>query len=101
VSALAWDIAIYEKHYGGWVTVGGTSAAAPLIGEVYALAGNATTIMPGYEYRHPRSLFDVATGNNVLVRGGGAVCGHTYLCVRRPGYDAPTGLGTPNGTGAF
>lgn len=102
VSALAWNVAIYEKHYGGWVTVGGTSAAAPLIAGVYALAGNATAITPGYEYRHPGSLFDITTGNNnVLGTSGGAVCDYTYLCVAGKGYDAPTGLGTPNGTGAF
>jgi subtilase family serine protease len=102
VSALAWNIAIYEKHFGGWVTVGGTSAAAPLIAGVYALAGNAAAIKPGYPYRHPGSLFDITTGNNnVLSSGGGAVCGYTYLCVAKTGYDAPTGLGTPNGTGAF
>jgi hypothetical protein len=29
------------------------------------------------------------------------VCGNTYLCVAKPGYDAPTGLGTPDGSGAF
>jgi hypothetical protein len=102
VSALAWNVAVYEADYSGWLTVGGTSAAAPLIAGVYALAGNATTIRPGYEYQHPRSLFDVTIGgNNALGTSGGAVCGHTYLCVARKGYDAPTGLGTPDGTGAF
>jgi subtilase family protein len=102
VSALAWNVAVYEKHFGGWVTVGGTSAAAPLIAGVYALAGNATTVRAGAEYRHPGSLFDVTSGNNnVLGTGGGAVCGNSYLCVAGKGYDAPTGLGTPNGTGAF
>jgi hypothetical protein len=25
----------------------------------------------------------------------------TYLCTAQAGYDGPTGLGTPNGTGAF
>jgi hypothetical protein len=29
------------------------------------------------------------------------VCGDSYLCVARKGYDAPTGLGTPDGIGAF
>jgi hypothetical protein len=33
--------------------------------------------------------------------GHGAVCGYDYLCVAKKGYDAPTGLGTPDGTGAF
>ena len=102
VSALAWNIAIYEKHYGGWLKIGGTSATAPLIAGVYALAGNATTSKPGYAYRHRGSLFDVTTGNNnILGTGGGAVCDGSYLCVARKGYDAPTGLGTPHGTGAF
>jgi hypothetical protein len=33
--------------------------------------------------------------------GDGAACGHDYLCQAKKGYDAPTGLGTPDGTGAF
>ena len=27
--------------------------------------------------------------------------GNYYLCVAKKGYDAPTGLGTPDGTGSF
>jgi subtilase family serine protease len=100
VSALAWNVAIYEKIQGGWLTVGGTSASAPLIAGVYGLAGNAATIKPGYEYRHPRSLFDITVGTNDTAYHGGA-CGYDYLCTARMGYDAPTGLGTPDGTGAF
>jgi subtilase family serine protease len=102
VSALASNVAIYQEDYGGWVTVAGTSAAAPLIAGVYALAGNAASIEPGYAYQHRGSLFDVTSGNNnALGLDGGAVCGNTYLCVAKPGYDAPTGLGTPDGSGAF
>ena len=102
VSAVAANIAVFDGARRGWLLVGGTSAAAPLIAGVYALAGNATTITPGYEYRHAGSLFDVTTGNNDFQNGtGGATCGHDYLCVAGQGYDAPTGLGTPNGTGAF
>jgi Subtilase family len=97
VSALAWNIAVYDKAQGGWLTVGGTSASAPLIAGVYALAGNASKITPGYAYRHARSLFDITKGSNVF----GDVCGDDYLCTARKGYDAPTGLGTPDGTGAF
>jgi subtilase family serine protease len=100
VSALARNVAVYEKIQGGWLTVGGTSVSAPLIAGVYGLAGNAATITPGYEYRHPGSLFDVATGTNDLGYQGGA-CGYDYLCTAKKGYDAPTGLGTPDGTGAF
>lgn len=102
VSALAWNIAVDDQAQGGWLTVGGTSAAAPLIAGAYALAGNAATITPGYEYRHTRSLFDITAGNNDWLNGtSGATCGHDYLCVARKGYDAPTGLGTPDGVGAF
>lgn len=33
--------------------------------------------------------------------GGGTTAPNTYLCQAGTGYDGPTGLGTPNGTGAF
>jgi hypothetical protein len=101
VSAVGWNVAIYSKDYGGWVTAAGTSISAPLIAGVYGLAGNAANIKPGYEYAHMRWLYDVTSGNNDLVTGTGAQCGGDYLCVAKKGYDAPTGLGTPDGTGAF
>jgi subtilase family serine protease len=102
VAAVAWDIPIYEKLQGGWLTVGGTSVSAPVIAGVYALAGNAATVPLGYAYAHAGSLFDVTKGNNDWFNGaGGATCGYDYLCVAKKGYDAPTGMGTPDGTGAF
>jgi hypothetical protein len=104
VSAVAWNVPIYEKTYGGWLTIGGTSAAAPLIAGIYGLAGNAARITPGYEYRHAGSLFDVTAGGNVITEGGVVIsdsCGGDYLCKAKKGYDGPTGLGTPDGTGAF
>jgi subtilase family serine protease len=104
VSAVASDIAIYNTDYatGGWLEVGGTSASAPLIAGVYALAGNATTVRPGYEYAHAGAFFDTTSGNNDwFFNGGGSSCGQDYLCVAKKGYDAPTGLGTPDGTGGL
>lgn len=101
MSAAAWNIAIYNRHYGGWVTVGGTSAASPLIAGMYGLAGNATTVAPGHEYAHRNSLFDVTTGNNSGFVTARQACGGDYPCGAKRGYDAPTGLGTPDGTGAF
>jgi hypothetical protein len=102
VSAVALNIAIYNKDWGGWVTVGGTSASSPIIAGVYGLAGNAAAVRPGYEYAHAKALFDVVSGNNDwFFNDNGAVCGYDYLCVAKPGYDAPTGLGTPDGIGAF
>jgi hypothetical protein len=61
---------------------------------VYALAGNAATVTYGsFPYSHTASLNDVTSGSN-------GTCG-SYLCTGTIGYDGPTGLGTPNGTGAF
>jgi subtilase family serine protease len=75
-----------------WSQYGGTSESAPIIAAVYALAGggysNATP------YQHAGSLFDVTSGNN-------GSCPTTQWCHARSGWDGPTGLGTPNGTGAF
>jgi subtilase family serine protease len=83
------------KGLDGWATVGGTSASSPLIASVYALAGNTSSIGDSsYPYGHASSLFDVTSGSN-------GSCGGSYLCTAGPGYDGPTGLGTPNGTGAF
>jgi hypothetical protein len=79
----------------GWAQVGGTSLSSPLIASVYALAGNAATVTAGsYPYSHTSSLFDVTSGSN-------GTCSPSYLCTAGPGYDGPTGLGTPNGTTGF
>jgi subtilase family serine protease len=78
----------------GWLIIGGTSAAAPFVAGVIGLAGNSATFTPGYAYAHTTSLFDVTKGSN-------GYCGNDYLCTAKPGYDGPTGLGTPDGVGAF
>lgn len=79
----------------GWAQVGGTSLSSPLIASVYALAGNTASVTKGsYPYSHTGSLFDVTSGSN-------GSCGGSYLCTAKAGYDGPTGLGTPNGTGGF
>jgi subtilase family serine protease len=98
VSAIAdpnTGVAVYDSYrVSGWLVFGGTSVAAPVVASVYALAGNGASISSaGYVYGH-RVLNDV-------VSGGNGSCGGTYLCTAGPGYDGPTGLGTPNGTAAF
>jgi subtilase family serine protease len=109
VSAVAdpnTGVAVYDSNctgfnlylgqcFAGWGVVGGTSASSPLVAAVYALAGNGSSVNYGSTpYSHPTSLNDVTTGSN-------GSCGGSYLCTGVPGYDGPTGLGTPNGTGAF
>jgi hypothetical protein len=81
--------------------VGGTSVSAPLIAGIYGLAGNASTLPLGYAYSHPRDLFDVTRGSNAWFVPSKYACGNDYLCVAKKGYDAPTGLGTPDGIKAF
>jgi subtilase family serine protease len=79
----------------GWAQVGGTSLSSPLIASVYALAGNASSVVYGsYPYSHASSLFDVTSGSD-------GTCTPAYLCTGEPGYDGPSGNGTPNGTGGF
>jgi hypothetical protein len=78
--------------FNGWAAVGGTSLASPLVASVYALAGG--NYSAAYAYAHPTALFDVISGSN-------GTCSPAYLCTAGPHYDGPTGLGTPNGTGAF
>ena len=64
--------------------------------------GNAATVKPGHPYARPGSLFDITVGNNDWFnQANGATCGYDYLCTAKRGYDAPTGRGTPDGTGAF
>jgi subtilase family serine protease len=99
VSAVAdpnTGVAVYDSYgESGWLVFGGTSVASPIIASVYALAGNAASVTYGsYPYSHTSSLFDVTSGSN-------GSCGGSYLCTGKVGYDGPTGLGTPDGTGAF
>ena len=101
VAAVAANIPIYNKAYGGWVTVGGTSVAAPLVAGIYGLAGNAAKVRLGFAYSHRHFLFDITKGTSSVFFPSKLTCGNDYLCVAKKGYDAPTGLGTPDGTGAF
>ncbi|MGB8995408.1 MAG: Ig-like domain repeat protein [Pseudonocardiaceae bacterium] len=89
-------VAVYQTFGAtGWAVYGGTSASAPIVASVYALAGDpGTTDSPNsYPYAHPGALNDVTTGTN-------GSCG-APLCTAAAGYDGPTGLGTPQGTSAF
>jgi subtilase family serine protease len=102
VSAVAdpnTGVSVYDSFsyqgQSGWLVFGGTSVASPIIASVYALASNAATVTYGsYPYSHTSSLNDVTSGSN-------GSCGGSYLCTAGPGYDGPTGLGTPNGSGGF
>ena len=90
-------LVIYDS-YGvdaGFYVVGGTSLSAPIIAAIYAMAGNTDAVKNASGlYRSNAPFFEAIGGSN-------GNCGGTYLCTGLPGYDAPTGLGTPNGTAGF
>jgi hypothetical protein len=92
-------LAIYDTlGQTGWLQVGGTSLATPLITAVYAMAGTPTTgtYPVNYPYHDPNQstdMFDITQGTN-------GSCGDV-LCTAGTGWDGPTGLGTPDGLGAF
>jgi subtilase family serine protease len=97
-------VAVYDSYgsTGGanWYVFGGTSVAAPIIGAVYALSGNTLAVPATLAYTPPAgSLFDVTSGSNGRCTHHNS--GAAYLCTGGPGYDGPTGNGTPKGTGAF
>ena len=91
-------VAVYDTYrfVHGWTVFGGTSVSSPIIAAVYNLAGNAGKIHYAHSLysAHPKNFYDVVSGHN-------GSCGGTYLCTAVPGYDGPTGLGTPRGVGAY
>jgi hypothetical protein len=92
-------VAVYDS-YGqgvrtGWMVFGGTSVASPIIASIYALFGNASQLNAASSlYSHESKLNDVVSGSN-------GTCDPSVLCTAGPSYDGSTGLGTPNGLGAF
>jgi subtilase family serine protease len=77
-----------------WAQVGGTSESSPIIASVYALSGNTAGTANAIPYAHPSALWDITSGNT-------GSCPTFQWCNAGTGWDGPTGLGTPNGVGAF
>lgn len=88
----------------GFVVVGGTSASSPFVAGMYARAGVPSTVVgPNAIYTGTGARF-----NDVLI-GANAIPGEcesygyedTRLCTSGPGWDGPTGRGTPKGLKTF
>lgn len=115
----------------GWYTYGGTSLSSPIIAAMFGLAGGAHGVafpaLTLYGHLNTLALYDVTVGGNGYCDGeGAAACGDhnsttispwtldcdynasgsavstgDLACDAAKGYDGPTGVGTPNGLGAF
>lgn len=103
----------------GWTSIGGTSVASPLVAAMFALAGGSHGVAYPAQtlYSHLGSglLHDIAEGGNGECEGfygdgcSGSVvplspedCGSgALICNAAAGYDGPSGVGTPDGIGAF
>jgi subtilase family serine protease len=125
ISGVAIYASTNTSGTAGWIKLGGTSLAAPIIAGVFALAGgvpagtNAQQI-PYDRFRsanshdvttdEPSTQYQQGNGPNT----NGAFCrppdpntnfagDPTYpvMCNGEVGYDGPTGVGTPNGVTGF
>lgn len=101
-----------------WGPIGGTSVASPIVASMFALAGGS------HHVEYPAQTLYSHLGSSLLhdvTAGGNGACDDAYLscsgsmeplspldcgsealiCKAASGYDGPTGVGTPNGLGAF
>lgn len=111
VSAVADDVAVYIGYapYSNrppkWVAAGGTSLSSPYLAGLYARGGHTWRVFgPNTLYHAPRGAFtDVTTGKNVgfPVPQDDCPADAQPLCMSGPGWDGPTGVGTPDGLSAF
>ncbi|MBB2988053.1 putative Ig domain-containing protein [Terracoccus luteus] len=95
VSAVAdpqTGVAVYDSYggAGGWGVYGGTSASAPIIAAASAAAGapDPASQPASYPWAHRSAFTDVTSGST-------GACEPGALCTAGPGWDGPTGLGTP------
>ncbi|HAM01569.1 MAG TPA: hypothetical protein DCQ30_04990 [Acidimicrobiaceae bacterium] len=92
---------VYDSYGGGtWYVYGGTSVASPIVSSFFGLAQNpagGTSGSAASLYSHTAELNRVTSGSNGSC--GSYLCNAAYSLLN--GYNGPTGLGTPNGLGAF
>jgi hypothetical protein len=97
----ATGMAVYDSIIsgtsGGWIVVGGTSIGAPIISSIIAMGPHPSHYSTALQiYNHQYALFSITAGSN-------GSCLPAYYCTAGPlpGYNGPTGEGTPNGMQAF
>jgi hypothetical protein len=110
------------EELGTWCTYGGTSLASPIVASVFALAGGANGVAQPAQTLYenlrnaPRLFHDVTSGSNgrcgsynhntgvskcTAAAEAAASCESKLACLAAPGYDGPSGVGTPDGVLGF
>ena len=80
---------VYDSQAGGWLEMGGTSLAAPLVAAFEAITAiNGSS--PQWAYSDESALNPVTTGSN-------GSCLITVICNAGPGWNGPTGAGSISG----
>ncbi len=105
VSAVAdpqTPVSVYDSYQqSGWELLGGTSVATPLVAGIEALStASFRASGPSGFWRagNDVGLFDVSEGENGHCASESQTgFDATYLCQAAPGYDGPSGWGTPEG----
>jgi subtilase family serine protease len=93
--STGYSVYTYTAGKAGWITVGGTSAAAPQWAALIALSNHRKNQV----VKHLESLYHAASGVQYkhnftdIIQGSNGRCG--YVCTTRIGYDTVTGLGSP------
>lgn len=110
----------------GWLPIGGTSVASPIVASMFALAGGSHGVeYPAqtlYSHLQTTSLYDVTEGGNGVCDNDYGPCAGSMspasplypfdcgagvlICNAAEGcgdqfYDGPTGVGSPNGIAGF
>jgi Subtilase family len=105
-ASVLTPVAIYCTCASGWTAAGGTSVGSPVIAAMIALAGDGGSANVAAKIWSaggaPNALNAVTQGTNVYKPVTGPCASDVaYICIAGPGYDGPTGWGSPNGIGAL
>jgi hypothetical protein len=84
-------LSVFDSGSGGWVLMGGTSLATPLIAAYEAVTG-VSGATPRWAYDSSSLLNDPTSGSN-----GPCAASIFYICNARAAYDGPTGVGSISG----
>jgi MYXO-CTERM domain-containing protein len=93
VAAPATSVSIYFG--GGWGSVNGTSCASPFVAALFTHLGFAAA-QNAFFYANPEAFFDLNADGGAGGNNDPAGTCMDVMCNTGPGWDGPTGLGSPN-----